>query len=181
MGEIIVRSLCFTNKKLRGQRRLFRWLRGWANSFSNSFPSSDMLESPYWNWKIPVPCTLVEGRRARKSTVIQCAQLLLDATANLAASRPEWAKGCRAACVIVTPEVFGSEVCLYMNEEYFQNQISPAREGDLVKELVTGKSLAQRWGLNVPPGFQELGLQVVVSDPEDGDYRNEWWFFGELA
>ena len=114
------------------------------------------------------------------SSVIRCAQLLLDATAGLAHSRPEWAKNYRMTCCIQTPDMFGSEICIYLDEEYFQHQVSPVRDKFTIKERITESSLAKRWNLAVPQGFQELGLRVFMPDPEDGDYRNEWWFYGEL-
>lgn len=176
----MVRELTFTPRKMRGQRRLFRWLRGWKNSFSEWPYSRDIVEYPYWNEKIPVPLGLVQGKNARMKTVIQCAQFLLDATARLAAHKPDWAAGMRATCLIAVSDMFGSEVCLYNDEEYFQKQISEERTQYTIKERIQGKSLARRWNLTVPDEFQELGLRVVMPDPEDGDYRSEWWFFGEL-
>jgi hypothetical protein len=167
-------------KKLRGQRRHFEWLRSWTRTFFLLYPPRDMHKHAYWNWKIPISFDLVAGRRGRIRNAIHCAQLLLDATAGLIAARPEWAKDCRVTCNIQTPDMFGSEVCLYIDEDYFQEHISPEHGEYRIKERLPGKSLARRWNLSVPEGFQELGVSVFDPDPEDGDYRNEWWFFGEL-
>lgn len=176
-----MRELTFSPRKLRGQRRLFKWLRGWTDSFTVWPYSRDILEYPYWNEKIPVPFGLVQGKNARMKTVIRCAQFLLDATANLAAHKPDWAAGMRATCLISTPDMFGSELCLYHDEEYFQRQISEEHSQYTIKERIEGTSLARRWNLTVPAGLQELGLRVRMPDPEDGDYEAEWWFYGELG
>lgn len=175
-----MRQLTFTPRKLRGQRRLFRWLTGWKNSFAEWHYSRDILEYPYCNEKIPVPFSLVQGKKARMKTVIRCVQLLLDAAALMAANRPDWARDTRVICSIATPDMFGSEICLYIDEEYFQHQISDEHTEYSIKERIAGKSLARRWNLTVPAGFRELGIRVFNPDPEDGDYKSEWWFFGEV-
>lgn len=169
-----------SNRKLRGQRRLFRRLHAWSKNFLSNFPARDILEHSYWSWKIPVPYSLVQGRRARMKAVVHCAQLLLDATARMRDNRPNWANDLRITCCISTQDVFASEICLYIDEEYYQRMISPVNGEYEVKERILGGSLAKRWNLVLPDGFDEIGVRVFWSNDEDDDYQTDWWFFGDV-
>lgn len=176
----MMRGFMSENKKLRGKKRLFARLRGWSEGLVGRPAPEDIGEYPYWNWKLPAPIGLVEGKRAGKRLAIGCAQLLIDAADRLSRTRPAWAAGCRVVCHITTPDMFGSEVCVYMDEGHFQRQISPVSGKYETKERIAGKSLARRWRLILPEGFGEVGVRVFQPDEEDGDYRSEWWLFGDV-
>lgn len=176
-----MRAMNFANRKLRGKKRIFAWLRRWSEGFSTMYPPGDIARLGYWNWKIPVPQELVEGRRAKPRWSIACAQLLVDAAAHLRAARPEWTRDCRIVCCLTVPCLFGSEVCVYRDEEYFLHQVSPVRGAYEIKERIVGRSLVEQWGLVMPEEFGELGVSVFQPDDEDGDYRSDWWFLGDVG
>ncbi|WP_408501635.1 DUF3916 domain-containing protein, partial [Paraburkholderia xenovorans] len=62
-------------KKLRGIPRRLRAIQGWPEQLS-SYISPDVWRSSdvYWNWKIPVSSSLVQGRYATAATRRACAQ-----------------------------------------------------------------------------------------------------------
>lgn len=166
--------------KTRGTRRRLNRLRRWAEGFAGNFPSRDIATHSHWNRKIPVHSGLAEGEKARHSTIVECVRSLIAATDRLVASKPEWARGFRVTCCISVPDAFASEICIYMDEGYFQRQISPANDRHGIKKRIRDYSLSKRWNLVLPDGFHEVGVRVVKPDDEHGDYRSDWWFFGEV-
>ena len=169
-------------KRVRGKRRRCDWLRRWAECFEDWFPlTGDFRRDAYCNWKLPVNRGLVEGRHARDRMRICCARHLLNAAERLSRSKPDGAGHCRIVAMIGLPDMFGSEVCVYSDEEYFHYQTNPVTEQYRITERIEGRSLARRWGIRLPDGFRERGLRVHIPDDEDGDYRGEWWFWSDAA
>ncbi|MFM0432715.1 DUF3916 domain-containing protein [Paraburkholderia aspalathi] len=107
-------------KKLRGIPRRLRAIRRWPEKLSTCFPA-DVWNSKelYWNWKIPVNSGLVQGRYATPATRRACAQGLIDASASLLASKPAGSRSARVTCAICLPDMFASEVCVFLDEGYF--------------------------------------------------------------
>ena len=174
------RRFSFSNKKLRGIPRRLRALTRWANSFSGYFPSELTPEEKYWNYKIPVHRNLVEGKQTSKSIQAFCTQQLIDAAHHIYKAKTQDTDYCRVTCVISLPWMFGSELCIYTTEEYFNEHTSEhtGRFGKI--EKIQGKSLAQEFGLVIPEGFNELGVIRTDEDDDGNPYICEQWYFGEV-
>lgn len=177
-----MRRLSLTNKKVRGTSRRLRALRKWANSFSGSFPTGLTSADRYYNYKIPVLRTLVEGKQATKEVQVECAQLLIDACAKLIQSKPNSANAFRIVATICIPDMFTSEVCIYTDEDYFQSKVQPETTKHGETTLLRGRSLVSEWGLILPDGVKELGVSLNYQDFDDPDdsYVSEHWNFGEV-
>lgn len=154
-------------KKLRGVPRRLRALKRWSEGFAGDFPSRETLAltNRYYNWKIPVDANLVEGRQATRDIQRTCAQRLIDACGHLLADKPEFARETRVTCVVCLPDMFISEVCIYLDEAYYRGHITGGR--------IVGRRLSAEWGLELPEGVDELGVEV-----DDGGER---WYFGEVG
>ena len=177
-----MRRLSLTNKKPRGIPRRLRSLDKWAHQFENWFPADLKPEDRYCNWKIPVFRNLVEGRHASKDVRSECAQRLIDACHRLICAKPREAETYRVTCVVCLPDMFSSEVCIYLKEDYFQSHTSVGHDKYGSTAAVVGRSLAREWGLVLPDGVAELGLALdyrEFEDPEDW-FVGERWYFGEL-
>ncbi len=183
-----MRRLSITNEKVRGIPRRLRALKRWAEDFSGWFPGSEELDvaERYWNWKIPVIRNLVQGRHVKKQNQIECAQRLIDAASHLMAAKPEDAKEFRVTCSICLPEMFSSEICIYLQEEYFQSHTTDSFKdfgiyGSATKKKIKERSLAKEWGLLLPEGFSEIGIKIDEEDGCPGDsWSGEYWYFGEV-
>ena len=57
-----MRRLALSEKKERGIPRKLRNLKLWSERFKGYFPDLTDYDDRYFNWKIPVPLNLVEGR-----------------------------------------------------------------------------------------------------------------------
>ncbi len=182
-----MRRLSITNEKVRGIPRRLRALKRWAEDFSGWFPGPEELDvaERYWNWKIPVIRNLVQGRHVKKQNQIECAQRLIDAASHLMAAKPEEAKEFRVTCSICLPEMFSSEVCIYLQEEYFQSHTTEGFEPgnslfwSKTRKKIKERSIAKEWGLILPEGFSEIGLAVDCKD-NYGEWAEEHWYFGEV-
>lgn len=159
-------------------------LREWSSSFSGRFPSGkELTENPrYWNWKVPVCSTLVEGHSASPETQRECAQLLINACARLMKAKPSNQPNLRVTCCVALPDMFSSELCIYLQESYFLGHATPDKSefGEIV--ALDDRSLASEWGLNLPEGVMERG--VHVNYPETDAHEGlicDRWFFGEVA
>lgn len=180
----MTRRLADSRKKLRGVARRLRAVRRWASALEGCFPSVDDLspEYRYWNLKIPVDLNLVEGRATTDEIRRVCAQSLIDACAGLLEAKPESAKDFRVTCVICTPDMFTSELCIYLTEDYFLSHTSPSSNEYGYTQAIHGRRLSQEWGLVLPPGFGEIGISVAYhSDEDDWHLVGERWYFGEVA
>ena len=84
--------------------------------------------------------------------------------------------------MLCRPELFGSEVCIYTDEKVYQDQIwTGDHEFGFVRTII-GKSLTKEWGLVLPAGFSEHGLEVQGTGSEGtGWYISEHWLFGEVG
>jgi len=113
-------------KKLRDAPRRLRNLQQWAGSFSGPFPSPEALghEARYWNYKIPTRAGLIEGPASTREIQRACAQSLITACTNLIQSRPVSQAAVRVTCCIAWPGLFASEICLYLDEDYFQGHVA---------------------------------------------------------
>ena len=169
-------------KKLRGIPRRIRSLRRWTSSFEGFYPSDIDLSENYWNYKIPVIRSMVEGRYSTQELKSICAQELIQAAHHIYIAKQKAIHNkSRVTCCICLPEMFSSELCIYNNEEYFKAHTAESigRFGEI--EKIIGKSLAQELGLFIPDGFAEHGVFRTFEGEDGNIYVSECWYFGEVC
>ncbi|QRR08532.1 DUF3916 domain-containing protein [Burkholderia sp. MS455] len=157
-------------------------MRRWPEQLS-SYVSPDVWRSSerYWNWKIPVPSSLVQGRYATAATRRACAQGLIDASALLLARKPFGCRSVRVTCVICLPDMFASEVCVYLDEDYFRAHVGEGTNIFGERKFIRDRNLSREWALYVPPGMSESGIAVKVLDDDGRLFSYECWYFGEVV
>jgi len=97
---------------------------------------------------------------------------MLKACAYLMAAKPaEW-KRVRVTAVVTQPDMFASELCLYLDEAYFQSHVNAAPAED---------KLSTRWRLQVPANMQEVGIAFDVEGDDGEIFPVEQWYFGEVG
>ncbi len=174
-----------TEKKLRGVPRRLRALKRWAEEFSGHFPSTTelALADQYYNWKVPVDLNLVEGAGTSREIQRVCAQALVDACGKLLKSKPVSARGVRVTCVVCLPDMFTSEVCIYLDENYFSGYTTPCSSKHGTCTHIVGRRLSEEWGLHLPQSMGELGVALDYRGFDDKDhwFVGERWYFGEVA
>lgn len=177
-----MRQLALSNKKLRGIPRRLRSLQKWSESYVAEFPdlSSEDYSYGFWNYKIPVHFSLVQGRQTSRNIQTYCAQMLINAACDIYHSKPVGKDDIRVTCCIVLPDMFASELCLFVSEEYFNMHTQPGNSifGQLI--LLQGRSLVKEWNLELPMGFSELGVLRVCENDEGELYQSEHWYIGEV-
>lgn len=77
--------------------------------------------------------------------------------------------------------MFASEVCLYLDEDYFNAHTLSGEYYDPQYLLVDDISLSRRWGLQIPEHMYERGIHIHYIDPknETDNYIADYWYFIE--
>ena len=127
-----MRQLRLTNKKLRGIPRRLRALKRWSENFIDYFPDELPKGRQYMNWKIPVHAGLVMGKYSTPKIKAECAQRMIEACANLIHAKPIKFKNVRVTALISLPDMFSSEICLYLDEAYFRGHTLVSGETKLI-------------------------------------------------
>lgn len=166
-----MRQIAISNKKLRGIPRRLRSLEKWATGFEG-LVRPQRGDERYFNWKIPVHPSLVQGRQTNTATKSFCIQQLIRAASYLSASPPPVTEiYYRVACLITWPWLHQSEVTIFYCREYYksflgeQNSLSPDR-------------ISSRLNLSLPSDFVEHGHDVTQPDDE---VPVQWWCIGQEA
>jgi hypothetical protein len=178
-NSMTARRLSF-DKKLRGIPRRLKALKRWAETWSDYFPSNLRAEDRYWNVKIPVITSLVQGKQTSKELQSFCAQQLINATHKIYLAKPD-ASNYRVTCCIVLPDMFASELCIYIDENYFNEHTSNGLNRFGLLERIQDKSLAKEWGLEFPENFSEIGITRTMESDDGKIYVSENWYFGDLS
>lgn len=166
--------------KVRNLPRHVRAVGRWADGFEGFFPPDLSPDTRYWNEKLPVFQPMVEGPRARRWVQRACASHLITACHHLIQAKPASAKGFRVVASVVLPQFFGSELCVYTDEAYFQSKIRPRADAQGSITPITGRSLAAEWGLTLPQGIGELGALWDYSARAEDPFKASFWIFGEV-
>ncbi len=177
----------FSRQKVRGITRRIKALQRWARRFKNNFPAQKELQAHlrYYNWKLPTLSLLVEGRHSSAQIKQQVARILLEACAHLIKGKPAWAKDYRVTCSVALPDMFSSEICIYLDEAYFKSHVEASEnkyaESVVKVSRISVRSLANEWCLELPIDFAEIGVRIedVALRAEDG-FSGERWLYGEV-
>jgi hypothetical protein len=175
------RRLALTNKKVRGIPRRLRSLARWAESWTGEFPSDLNPDDGYWNVKIPVLLTLIQGKQTSIEIQSFCAQQLIYAAHRVYLAKPDSSNAFRVTCCVTLPSMFSSEVCVFTSEEYFKEHTNNGRNRFGMLEKIQYKSLAKMWSLEIPKGFSEIGIMRTDEDENGHSCISEHWYFGEVS
>ncbi|MFI6046295.1 DUF3916 domain-containing protein [Nocardia sp. NPDC051321] len=106
-------------KKLRNPGRHLRQLALWPERIVDQIPgSATRTDQRYWNFKIPVFNKLVDSPQTTNAIRKECLAILFAAADAVEKSlrRPP---NSRIACLVTTPDLFSSEVTIFLSEDYF--------------------------------------------------------------
>jgi hypothetical protein len=113
-------------KKLRNPGRHMRAFARWPDWVEHQLPEPWQVEGDrFWNFKVPVWEKAVDPPHATVETQRACLATILATMARLEAS-PLTPRPCRVACLVETPGMFGSEVTLFYDDDYFRTFLPPA-------------------------------------------------------
>ncbi len=159
-------------------------MQAWASQMDDWFPTGPIREDKgYDHYKIPVESWLVAPPIATDAVYARCANAILAAAVNLAKAKPERFQLARVAAIIGHPDMFGSEVCVFFDPQYWRTFAARDSEDDRWRALPAECSLSARLGIAVPSGFIEQGYATWWRDDTfDPPYEvsNETWIYAEL-
>ncbi|MEV6560991.1 DUF3916 domain-containing protein [Nocardia sp. NPDC051756] len=112
-------------KKLRNPGRHLRRLAQWPEWIVDQIPDT-FAEQRYWNFKIPVFNKLVDSPQTTNAIRKACLATIF-AAAEAVEKSPRRPPHSRIACLVNTPDLFNSEVTIFLSEDYF-NGFRPVAE-----------------------------------------------------
>lgn len=77
--------------------------------------------------------------------------------------------------------MFTSEVCVYLNEDYFTTHVGEGTSIFGERRLIHNRKLSSEWALRLPPGMGEVGIAVEDLDDDGRPFSYECWYFGEVV
>ena len=164
--------------KVRGIKRRLRAIDKWSDSFDGYFPSEHSSER-YWNCKLPVLDRLVAPPITTNEIQAHCASALLRAIKHLSAAKPEQFKNAIVTALITYPDMFGSEICIFFDNEYYESFFKRNSEWESLI-LIEGKSLSEKLDFQLAESFTETGFDFSSKDEWEGEvttFEQEWWSY----
>jgi len=161
-------------EKLRGIKRRLKSIDSWSESFNGFFPKEFSTEK-YINYKIPVLDRLVNPPTTTTNIQAHCAKAMLQAASYLEEAKPKELHKSIVTVLLTYPNMFGSEVCIFFDNDYFETFFKRNNETEKLI-LLSGKSLVQELKIEAPNNFTETGFQFTVKD-ESNTFEEEWWSY----
>lgn len=150
--------------------RRLRALNRWAECFDARWPTELEESDKYYNWKIPILMSVVQGRHAQFEWQRSCVNSLVVAASRLVQNGPANVPF-RVVASIAVPWLFGSEVCIYSDRDYFLHQLqrSPLPNGDTIDLEEPPLLIQLRDAVEVPQGFSVWTTAVRHEDEDEDD------------
>ena len=164
--------------KVRGIKRRLRAIDKWSDSFEGYFPSEHSSER-YWNWKLPVLDRLVAPPITTNEIQAHCAKAILKAVEHLSTAKPEQYKNSIVTALITYPDMFGSEICVFFDKEYYESFFKRNSEWESLISI-EGNSLSESLGFKLPESFTETGFVFSTKEEWEGEvttFEQEWWSY----
>jgi hypothetical protein len=165
-------------QKVRGVKRRLRALDKWADSFEGYFPSEYASER-YWNWKLPVLDRLVGPPTTTDEIQKHCAEAILRAVKHLLDAKPEKHGHVVVSALITYPEMFGSEICIFFDKDYFDSFFDRTSEWQSLTPIENNE-LSLSLDFEVPFPLTQKGFIHKTKDEWEGEVitnEEEWWSF----
>ncbi len=166
-------------EKVRGVKRRLVAIDAWADSFEGYFPSEYKNES-YWNYKIPVLDRLVNPPTTSSAIQRHCVLAMFRAMKHLSDAQPDACKDAVITALIKHPYMFGSELCIFFDREYYQSFYGRNNVHQSVNCISEGVELSNRLNFVVPKILKEKGYIHRFTDDLEGEwkqYEEEWWSY----
>lgn len=180
----MARQLTIARQKVRGAKKHLRVVLAMPSSVDGSFPDPEQHSPrPFWDYKLQIPQSFVEGHWATTKTKRICMVALLQTCAVLRSQKPTdtFAK---VVASISVPSMFSSRVTVFFDHDYYRDFFNRSGPYQIWSPLPKNRSLASEWRLPVEPELRlpELGYRETIKSDEDEDleYTGEIWFYGDI-
>jgi hypothetical protein len=171
-------------RPLRAPERHLAEIDAWAASFDGFFPPVEPSHPrACLTYELPADMRLVDRPTTTPALQARCARALLVAAARIVAARPRGRSHQRVAVMIHQPDMFMSEVQVFLDPAYYRAFEVRTGPTQVWTRLPPERTLARDLGLALPDDFTERGWhnRNVSQDPNEpsGLHASEVWMIGE--
>ncbi|KAA6478190.1 DUF3916 domain-containing protein [Bacillus cereus] len=165
-------------KKIRGMKRKTNTLIKRIEEHTKTFPSI-FYNDEYWNMLLPVSQTFIDSRKTPRKVKRLCIQTLLNQANHLINMKPSDTHTYRVVVLISINNLWGSQIIIFKNEDYFHNFFN--RNSEFQKWILLSNEIDfwEKLEITVCHSFETLRFQEIIYD-EDECYEKEILFIGEL-
>jgi len=150
----------------------------------NALASIDVVEDRpgcgYWHAHLPVARSFIDSRAVPRSVRRQCIQALVDAAAQLSDATKSRNGECRVLTAISFPALFDSQLIVFFGEDYWSRFFERNSPEQTWRGLPPNRSLVREWGIRLPQGGVEIGIEESVVEGVHRQ-RSELWFVGDAT
>ena len=165
------------NKKVRGLRRKTKDMIKRIEEETNEFPSD--FYNGYWHLHLPVAQSFIDSEKTPFGIKRLCVQTLLKAAKHLIGIKPHTDEKYRVVVSIDTSNLFNAQLIVFHGDTHFEGFFDRNNEFQKWIPLTEERDFEREWKLNIPQNMIVKGIREEICD-EDGEYKREIWFVGEL-
>lgn len=163
-------------KKIRGMKRKTNTLIKRIEEHTKTFPSI-FYNDEYWNMLLPVSQTFIDSRKTPRKVKRLCIQTLLNQANHLINMKPSDTHTYRVVVLISINNLWGSQIIIFKNEDYFHNFFN--RNSEFQKWILLSNEIDFWEKLEIPVchSFETLRFQEIIYD-EDECYEKRFCLSG---
>lgn len=167
------------NRKARGTiTRLKNWQNYIAKHFSGALKYANSQDLTHYNFKVPVHYQVLEDNFEDISFRTEFIQSLLSAMKCAISLRNLNGANCLVTAIIELPNLFSSEICLFIDKDYWTNFTN--REDDIQQwhDLSPDRDLLAEHNIHLESQVLQSGYWCEMLNKDYGD-SGEIWIFSE--
>ena len=165
------------NKKVRGLRRKTKNMINRIEEETKEFPSD--FYNGYWHLHLPVAQSFIDTEKTPFGIKRLCVQTLLKAAKHLIGIKPHTDEKYRVVVAIEPSKLFNAQIIVFHGDIHFEGFFDRNNEFQKWIPLAKERDFESEWKLNIPPNMNIKGIREEIAD-EDGKYKRDMWFVGEL-
>jgi hypothetical protein len=144
---------------------------------TKEFPSD--FYNGYWHLHLPVAQSFIDSEKTPFGIKRLCVQTLLKAAKHLIGIKPHTDEKYRVVVSIDFSKLFNAQIIVFHGDTHFKGFFDRNNEFQKWIPLNEESDFGSEWKLNIPQNVIVRGIREEIAD-EDGEYKRNIWFVGEL-
>lgn len=149
----------------------------WGREIDKTFPLKSENLRGYHNWKAPVSQKIIQENHDDNSFQTEFIKNVLQSLEVAIEARNKNNSDCLVAAIIVLPNLFSTEICLFYNKICFDNFVNRDNEFEKWFKLNKRRNILLELGIS-DNQFSQLGYAFKITD-DDYEEQGEIWIIFE--